>query len=194
MERIDRRVERTRQLLKSALLALIREKGFEALSVQDIIDRANVGRATFYAHFDNKEDLLVSGLEEFRTFIRDHERRALQAAGGHDGRTLLFSREVFAHASEHLDVFRAMIGKRSGAIVQRVFQRILVELVRDDLRATMPRAVPRGPAADPIVHYIAGAFWGLLSWWVDAKVRMSVDEIDALFRRLAVQGLLADAR
>ena len=57
----DRRVLRTQQLLQTALISLIQEKGFEALSVQDIIDRANVGRATFYAHFDNKEDLLVSG-------------------------------------------------------------------------------------------------------------------------------------
>ena len=60
MMKNDRRVERT-QLLLAALVSLIEEKGFEALTVQDIIDRANLGRATFYAHFDNKEDLFVSG-------------------------------------------------------------------------------------------------------------------------------------
>ena len=74
----DRRVQRTHQLLRGALVALIQEKGFEALTVQDIIDRANVGRATFYAHFDNKEDLLVSGLEEFRASIREQQRRRLR--------------------------------------------------------------------------------------------------------------------
>jgi AcrR family transcriptional regulator len=57
---VDRRVQKTHQLIQSALMALIQEKRFEALSLQDIIDRANVGRATFYTHFDNKEDLLVS--------------------------------------------------------------------------------------------------------------------------------------
>lgn len=62
----DRRVQRTQQLLREALFALIQEKGFEKLSVQDIIDRANVGRATFYAHFDNKEDLLLSGFDALR--------------------------------------------------------------------------------------------------------------------------------
>ena len=62
----DRRVQRTRQQPRGALLSLIQERGFEALSVQDIIDRANVGRVTFYAHFDNKEDLLVSGFDELR--------------------------------------------------------------------------------------------------------------------------------
>ena len=61
----DRRVQRTEQLLRAALMSLIQEKGFEALSVQDIIDRANVGRATFYAHFENKEDLLASGIHDY---------------------------------------------------------------------------------------------------------------------------------
>lgn len=54
----DRRVQRTERLLREALVSLIREKGFEGLSVQQIIDRADVGRATFYAHFDNKDDLV----------------------------------------------------------------------------------------------------------------------------------------
>jgi AcrR family transcriptional regulator len=86
----DRRVQRTRQLLRGALFSLIQEKGFEALSVQDIIDRANVGRATFYAHFDNKHDLLLSGLEDFRTAIKAQQRRLLQEATGSDERAFLF--------------------------------------------------------------------------------------------------------
>ena len=66
----DRRVQRTQQLLRAALLSLIEEKGFEALTVQEIIDRANVGRATFYAHFDRKEDLLVSELDGLRLALK----------------------------------------------------------------------------------------------------------------------------
>jgi AcrR family transcriptional regulator len=73
----DRRVQRTQRLLREALVALIREKGFEALSVQEIIDRANVGRATFYAHFDNKEDLLASGFDELRASLKERQKDAL---------------------------------------------------------------------------------------------------------------------
>src|SRR5690349_3955430 len=71
MKAPDRRVERTRQLLEAALLSLIKEKEFEAISVQEIIDRANVGRATFYAHYDNKEDLLESGFDGLLTMLRE---------------------------------------------------------------------------------------------------------------------------
>jgi AcrR family transcriptional regulator len=74
--RDDRRVHRTEQLLRTALVSLIEEKGFETLTVQDIIDRANVGRATFYAHFDNKEDLLVSGFDGLRTALKELQRQA----------------------------------------------------------------------------------------------------------------------
>ena len=56
--RKDRRVERTRQLIRGAFRSLLEEKGYEVLTVQEIIDRANVGRATFYAHFDNKRRCL----------------------------------------------------------------------------------------------------------------------------------------
>ena len=63
---IDRRVARTRGMLHEALLSLIIEKGYEAVSVEDICERANVGRSTFYAHFTGKDDLKRSGLGHLR--------------------------------------------------------------------------------------------------------------------------------
>lgn len=190
----DRRVQRTQQLLRDALLSLIREKGFEALSVQDIIDRANVGRATFYAHFENKEHLLVSGLEDFRTSIKEHQRRLLRDATGSDERVFLFSHEVFAHADAHRDVFRAMVGKHSGAVVQRLLQKILVELVREDMKVMSSRGGSGALPAEAAVQYIATGLWGLLSWWMDAKTRVSVEDIDAVFRRLAIPSVTSALR
>ena len=72
-QKVDRRVQRTQRLLRTARVSLIEEKGFEALTVQDIIDRANVGRATFYAHFN----LLVSG--NLRSRFKKHPEIALAA-------------------------------------------------------------------------------------------------------------------
>ena len=58
---VDRRIQRTKKHLSDAFIALILEKGYEAVTIQDIIDKANVGRSTFYAHFESKEQLLFSG-------------------------------------------------------------------------------------------------------------------------------------
>ena len=140
---IDRRIQRTQELLKTALMSLIQEKGFEALSVQDIIDRANVGRATFYAHFDNKEDLLRSGIEGLRQSLRECQRKALSQTPRTEERVFAFSREMFTHANEHRDVFRAMLGKRSGSVIQQLFHRMLIDLVREEVKALAPRVATR---------------------------------------------------
>ncbi|HET7441862.1 MAG TPA: TetR/AcrR family transcriptional regulator [Terriglobales bacterium] len=183
--REDRRVQRTRELLQGALLALIREKGFEALTVQDIIDRANVGRATFYAHFDNKEDLLLSGFDTLRAALKKRQREAQLRRGPVEEQTFAFSHELFAHVNDHRDLFHAMAGKRSGAVVQSVVHKLLLDLVRDDVKALSsgkPAAVP----AEAFAQFIAGAMFGLIMWWMGARTRPSVDDMNRVFRRLAI--------
>jgi AcrR family transcriptional regulator len=174
---VDRRVERTRQSLQGALLSLIQERGFEVLSVQDIIDRANVGRATFYAHFDNKEDLLISGIEGLRASLKGQQKTT---------RAFAFSRALFEHVDGHRAVFRAMVGKRSGAIIQQAFHKMLMDLARFDLKA-MTSPGETGPVPlEARVQMIAGGLLGLVLWWVDRPTRLTVDDVDGLFRRLAV--------
>lgn len=188
----DRRVQRTQQLLQGALMALIQEKGYEALTVQDIIDRANVGRATFYAHFDNKEDLLVSRLDGLRASLRARQRHARQHGSRHEDRMFAYSRDIFVHVDEHRTVFRSMVGKRSGAIIQHLFHKMLVDLVREDVKAAAPvKAATGGLPHEAVAQVIAGGLFGLVLWWVDGPAKLSVEDVDALFRRLAVPALKA---
>ncbi|MGH9627203.1 MAG: TetR/AcrR family transcriptional regulator [Bryobacteraceae bacterium] len=190
----DRRVQRTQRLLRGALLSLIQEKGYETLSVQDIIDRANVGRATFYAHFNNKDDLLVSGFDDLRASLRERQREALARGSSIEERVFAFSHEIFAHADGHRDVFRAMVGKQSGAVVRQLLHKILLDLVRDDMKA-MKAMIPRGVAnaipPEALVQFLAGGAFGLLMWWMNGRMRLSVEEVTALFRRLAIPALKA---
>lgn len=187
----DRRVQRTQQLLQTALISLIQEKGFEALSVQDIIDRANVGRATFYAHFDNKEDLLVSRLEGLRTSLQARQRQALAQMARGDDRMFAYSREMFVHVNEHRAVFRSMVGKRSGAVIQHLFHKMLVDLVREDLKTIVPRDRTGSMPTEALVQLVAGGLFGLVLWWAEGRMKMTVEEVDALFRRFAIPAVKA---
>ena len=187
----DRRVERTVQLLRGALVSLIREKGFETLTVQEIIDRANVGRATFYAHFDNKDDLLASGFEDLRAALRARQREAFARGRTVEDRVFGFTRDVFAHSNAHREVFRAMVGKRSGAIVERLLHKLLIELLRGDVTAAGAGTRSRDVRAEALVQFLAGALFGLLMWWIDGRQRLSEGEIDALFRAMALPAFSA---
>src|SRR5438067_9876044 len=98
----DRRVQRTRQLLQDALISMMIEKGYAATTVQDIIDRANVGRATFYAHFADKDTLLHSRLEDLRSMLAQQQQQTLTTRGGLRARRLGFSLAMLEHARAHL--------------------------------------------------------------------------------------------
>jgi AcrR family transcriptional regulator len=188
---VDRRIQRTQQLLHAALMSLVQEKGFEGVTVQEIIDRANVGRATFYAHFDSKDDLLASGIERLRATLKERQRQALSTGVRDDARLFGFSHELFVHANEHRAVFRAMVGKRSGAVVQRLLHKMLVDLARDEVKQLVSARGADSTPVEAIAQFIGGGLFGLLIWWGDGRMRMPVDEVDAMFRRLAIPSLEA---
>jgi AcrR family transcriptional regulator len=190
-QRDDRRVQRTKQHLRAALLSLVKERGFEVLTVQDILDLANVGRATFYAHFDNKEDLLVSGFDGLRTSLKDLQGRARLRPVSSDEQLLAFTKEIFAHIAEYRSVFRAMVGKPSGILVQQLLQKIVVELVRSDIKALAGQRASHPLHAEAVVEFVAGGFFGLAMLWAGGRLPLSVEELDGLFRQLTIPGVKA---
>lgn len=187
----DRRVQRTRLMLRTAMASLIREKGFEALTVQDIIDRANVGRSTFYTHFKSKEDLLAGSVEMMRSSLRRLQRQAGDRSAKPDERAFSFSRELFEHAEQHRDVFAAMVGRRSGIVFQQHLHRMLADLVREDLETLTGRKKPDAMEAEAAVQFVTGALIGLLVTWLDRMTRLSAAQLDALFRRMALPAVRA---
>jgi AcrR family transcriptional regulator len=184
---LDRRIQRTRGLLQDALISMMIEKGYEATTVQDIIDRANVGRATFYAHFADKETLLTSRLEDLRLLLSQQQQQVLATPGGLRERGLGFSLAMLEHARGHLPLYRAILGRESGAFVLQRIHRMMADLVEVDLKA-----IGFNGGADPralAVEYIAGAFMSVLSWWLEHGGKLPPEEVDRIFRRLVSEGL-----
>ena len=126
---VDRRVQRTRQLLQEALVTLILEKGYEAVTVQDLIDRANVGRSTFYAHFRDKEELFLSGFEHLWSQFEQH--LADQAAI--DTSLWVISGILFQHAQNYRCVYKALVGKPSGNVMLSHMHKVLTVLMRETI-------------------------------------------------------------
>jgi AcrR family transcriptional regulator len=171
----DRRVLRTHRMLRDALIALILERGWDEVSVQDVCDRADIGRSTFYMHFADKEDLLLSGFADLRKAM--DEQRAASAAGT---QALGFARAMIEHAHENQRLFRALVGKRSGQAVQKLFRQHVLDLVRQDLAGL----APPGPHLDATVHYLTGAFVELVVWSLDNRGSLQAPALAEHFHRL----------
>ena len=136
----DRRVRRTRQLLVDALLALIVERGYEALTVQDVLDRADIGRSTFYAHFRDKDDLLAAAFSRLHTVLEGRT-----GAAGAAGLAEL-SLALFRHTDEHRPLYRAMVGRPSGAMLTRAVHEHFVALYEQGLIYRGQRLINWDPA------------------------------------------------
>jgi AcrR family transcriptional regulator len=174
--RTDRRVQRTRRALRDALVALILERGWDGFGIQELCERADVGRSTFYMHFADKEELVAGNFEDLRKALR-----AQLAETGTTGRPLAFSRGLVEHAHDHRRLFLAVVGKKSGLVVQRRFRDLVLDLVHEDLDA----ALPPGQTRDATVAFLAGAFLEVLTWALESKSPPSADDTDRLFRELA---------
>jgi AcrR family transcriptional regulator len=175
MRDVDRRVQRSRHRLHEALVTLILDRGWDRVTVQAVCDRARVGRSTFYVHFADKEELLVGGLDHVRDDLR-RQRRAARAS-----RPFGFVRGLIEHADGSRRLFRAVIGKRSGLVVQRRFREIVRELMLEDLREQGVAEASLAAAS----RFLAGALVELLFGWVEGPSDTPAMEVERLFVRLA---------
>lgn len=187
----DRRVERTRRELRAALVALILEKGYDAVTIQDILDRADVGRSTFYAHYHDKEALLLSGFTQFRTMFEAEQAHATTGLAQTLGEGGDFSLVLFRHAAEQRLLIKALIGQKSGDVAVKHFRSYLVTYLRERLKPHFPHAQSSAIPLDAIVEYLVSSLLGLLIWWLDQELRYTPEQIDAIFKGLTLPGLTA---
>lgn len=176
----DRRVQRTRLALRDALISLLIERGWDDITIQDLCERANVGRSTFYLHFQNKEQLLVSGFDDLRAWLRTQTAGFSNEASG----SLPFVRGLIEHVSEQRILFRAIIGRGSVHVVQKRFREMVNQLV--EAQVCLPTS---GWKQEAGARYVAGALVELLAWWVDAGNKRTADDIECLFYQLTLPAI-----
>jgi AcrR family transcriptional regulator len=172
----DRRVRRTRRALRDSLLALTLERGWDEVNVLDVCERADVARSTFYTHFADKEELLLSGFDDLRAALRaktDQEGRGAPTVLG-------FLGGLIEHARENAKLFRALIGKRAGQVAQKGFRQFVFDRVREDLLA----AYPGDPGVEAAARYVSGGISDVLMWSVDSRSPLRSADLDELCMNL----------
>jgi len=181
--KIDRRKVRTRQMLRDALIALILEKGYDATTVEDITNRANLGRATFYLHYRDKDELLMHTLEStFDELVKNLKPISLGDAASAQAQALI----AFQHAAENRDLYRVMLsGQGSGSILRRV-REYLATLIQQRMQP-MLQELPSDAIPIPIeilAEHIAGSLLTLIVWWLENDLPYSAEYMAQVFQQL----------
>lgn len=183
MTKIDRRVERTRELLQKALIELINERGYDAITIQEIVDRANVGRTTFYLHYTSKDELFMSCHEAV-------------VSGFHFGSLHPLSREeLLANDAPHGMISAYQHLTEAQALLYSIFQGkdnlLILRRIRDtsaqELEANLHAVFEEADSAIPfdlLANYLAGARIALVQWWLEKRQPHTAETLAQTFHRL----------
>jgi len=184
----DLRIRRTRSQLSNALVALMQEKSIDKITVQEVLDRAAVGRSTFYLHYRDKDDLflcvLEDGLEMWSTALLRKQEKSYRLAS---------VAEFFMHVGDAKKLYRALVdcgrihaffelaqGYFARGIARRLKDMGLKNLVQSELDARS--------------HALAGNLLSLLKWWLDSGATQAPKAMDELFHRMAWNGLQSKSK
>lgn len=160
--RIDRRVQRTRALLRDALFELINEKGYASITIQDITDRANLNRVTFYFHYKDKDDLLFKVIQELYDALVTNQSKA-QSVHEWAQQDALFA---FQHVHEYAHLYKVLLSEKGSlSVVGRLIDYFAAQAV-EKAKQVLPEDAALPLPLEVVEHFYASAFVGLVRWWV----------------------------
>jgi AcrR family transcriptional regulator len=175
----DRRVQRTKETLHRALMQLVDEKPFEKITVQEILARANVGRTTFYTHFESKEDLFISSHEQV---IRAISQSFFSETGGLQAEPTPELLLFLQLNQQNRDTYFYLVGGSGGEVLRLLKNRIAQYLAEQlhDLFQEDRSSIP----FDVLAQHIAGSLVTVISWWMDKRPPYSAQQIAALLHQM----------
>ena len=178
---VDRRVRRTHRRLKEALLELIEERDYERITVEEITERADVARSTFYAHFGSKEDLLFSGFDAWVLGLVGQDVAAEEPLRTGRSGSLRFSLPLLRHMSGQGRFVRALLLAPEARLRRRV-TRLIAAVIRKELGGSSA-ARSEARALDAQAFTLACAFLGVAAWWITEGRGLRAEQVDAIFQR-----------
>jgi len=182
--KVDARVRRTRRRLREALVSLVLERGYDAVTIRDLAERAGVGYATYFRHYPTKEALLLDLLEGLLADLMALlEPTLADEDATHSGAT------VFAHVRDHADLWRVLIaGQRHVDLVSRA-----MEVARAGLGRTLAPAERALLPPEAAVNHLVRSLVALIEWWLDAGMPLPPERMGAAFEALIMRPVRAVA-
>ena len=193
----DLRIRRTHKFLQEAMIELITEKGFDAITVGDIAERAMINRATFYRHYLDKYDLVAKIFEETADYLVEH-MKPLHKDPGHletENPPEVWI-QVFEHVAEHTRLYRAMLGKNGSPWFAARMREHIIKLILENERRWKQPVEPRQqidpamPQELPVLQ-LSHVLIGTIVWWLESEERYTPRQMAAWFWRFAFHGYLS---
>jgi AcrR family transcriptional regulator len=174
-----RRRQQTHKALTQAAMQLVLEKGYEAISIQDITERADLGRGTFYLHFKDKEEAVWTA---FRELFQQLEQQAHERLDRRTPQVEFYGLlNIFQHAEENRDLYRVMFGGQGGTMLTNRAQDFLAEIFLTDIRnAPPPSEVDFNLPEEIEAQILTGIISRLLYWWLETSNGYSAEDMAAI--------------
>lgn len=180
----DRRIQRTRDALGDALITLMHEKPFDTITVQDVLDLAEVSRSTFYTHFRDKDDLFLSDADDFF----GHMANLLTMRGEVSNRVAPV-REMFAHVAELGKFYDALVASGKFQDAMELAQEHFARGIEQRLAKLSPTHANSSVSRAALAYAFAGAMLSLMSWWLDHGKQSSPAQMDEVFHQMVWAGV-----
>jgi AcrR family transcriptional regulator len=187
----DRRSLRTRQMLMGAMVELMRQKRYDSITVQEIADRANIGRSTFYAHFTDKDDLLVDGVQRMLATLTTDTAGPTPTGGS---ARLLPSLALLHHIGAQVDLYQVLARGRGLNLFMTALQDQLTTMLTQRLTGRV--ATDTTPTVPPplLAAIVAGMLTTAIRAWVKGGFTEPAEDIDRMFQTVATAAVRAGLR
>lgn len=181
----DLRVRRTRKLLQEALIALTVEKGFAAVTVRDITERAMVNRSTFYRHYLDKCDMVEQYMNDVYALISD-DPGDVAKFGQPPEKPPSGLLNLLKHIQQYADFYRVMLGANGDPGFIASFRQNVEKRFRYMISVAQPTIATDGPPIDLRLSYLSSAHIGAILWWLENDQPFSLEELAIWMSRLSI--------
>jgi AcrR family transcriptional regulator len=197
-EKIDRRVKKTRRALREAMSNLMAEKGYDQVTVEELTDRADIGRTTFYLHYSAKQDLLLEQFGELLDNLVIQLSQIPLSSWRQEGDSFIVDEQpnrpicmIFQHAADNEELYRIVLQgdgvDQASERLQTVMTNAVDTYLRNKLGDDQEQIKIQIPI-DVFANYFAGAMLGVIKWWLEAGMPYTSGEMEAIFFQMFLPG------